>query len=343
MPQDAPDILENADIIIIPDNDAVGKTYSEEVANYLSKSNIIKILDLTKEWPSLKEKGDITDVFEMVNNDEDVLIKLEKLEKETNIYNKDIKLKKAKIKKWEKEEHEELQVYKEKISIGNEEININLKVPYNYSIKDGKILQRIRSGKKYKWVGFSNSLVLIKSILENIDTGEQKLELIYYKPNKKEWKILKVDKNIINNKHSILTLGNKGIPVTSNNSPSWIGFLTELEQENYDNIPTIRTVDRLGWIDNNIFIPYVNEDVKLEAEENATSWLEGFKSKGTLEKWIKVMKPLRENDIFRCVLASGFVPPLLKYIGARTFIVNIWGSSKSGKSASLYASLSAWR
>ena len=54
------------------------------------------------------------------------------------------------------------------------------------------------------------------------------------------------------------------------------------------------------------------------------------------------MKELRNNNIFRLVLASGFVPPLLRYIGSRTFIVNVWGASRSGKSASLYASLSAW-
>ena len=153
------------------------------------------------------------------------------------------------------------------------------------------------------------------------------MELVYYKPNKKEWKSLIVDKNTINNFHNILLLGNKGIPITSLNSGSWVKYFSILEQENYDRIPTIRTVDRLGWVDNikeNVFIPYVNEDVKLEAEENASSWLEGFKSKGKLENWIKVMKPLRENNIFRVVLASGFVPPLLKYIGARTFIINVW-------------------
>ena len=47
---------------------------------------IIKLLDLTKKWPDLKEKGDITDVFEMVNNDKEVLEKLQELEEETTIY-----------------------------------------------------------------------------------------------------------------------------------------------------------------------------------------------------------------------------------------------------------------
>lgn len=279
---------------------------------------------MTKKWPNLKEKGDITDVFETVNNDEEVLKKLEELEKETPIYNEKTKLNKGEIKKGKGKREK---FFKEKIVVDGEEIEIDLKVPRAYKFEDNKIWEIETVDEEKVWVIFSYSLVLIKSIFENLETGEQKLELVYYKPNKKEWKSLIVDKNTINNFHNILLLGNKGIPITSLNSGLWVKYFSILEQENYDRIPTIRTVDRLGWVDNikeNVFIPYVNEDVKLEAEENASSWLEGFKSKGKLENWIKVMKPLRENNIFRVVLASGFVPPLLKYIGARTFIVNVW-------------------
>ena len=40
-----------------------------KIANILTEKSTVKILDLTKKWKELKEKGDITDVFEMVNND----------------------------------------------------------------------------------------------------------------------------------------------------------------------------------------------------------------------------------------------------------------------------------
>ena len=68
MPQDLTDTLESADICIIPDNDKVGKEFATKVANLLTKSNTVKILDLTKKWENLKEKGDITDVFEMIKD-----------------------------------------------------------------------------------------------------------------------------------------------------------------------------------------------------------------------------------------------------------------------------------
>lgn len=341
MPQDLTDTLSSADILIISDNDKVGKEFATKVANLLTKSNTVKILDLTKKWEDLKEKGDITDVFEMVGNDKEVLEKLEELEKETSLYEKKIELKAGSVDKPKRKGKKG--IYQEKILLGEEEINIDLKIPKPYKIEDGKMYNSYINRKgEVVWVEFSPSIVLIKSILENIETGEEKIELLYYKPNKKEWRTLKVDKNIINNKQNIVTLGNRGLPITSENSNGWVNFLSKLEQENYDKIPTIQTIDRLGWVNDKIFIPFVNGDVVLDAEENSMSWLRGYATSGTIEKWVETMETLRSNDIFRVVLASGFVPPLLRYIGSRTFIVNLWGTSKSGKSASLYASLSAF-
>lgn len=338
LPQDLADTLDCADIIIIPDNDKVGKEFAIKVANSLTKANTIKVLDLTKKWPNLKEKGDITDVFEMINDDKLVLKGLEELEEETEFYELGEKLEKAKVKK----NVERKSFFNEKIQINGQDIEINLKIPRKYKFENNSIYVQRKMKEEIVWVVWSKSLVLIKSILENIDTGEEKIELVYYKPNKKEWRTLIVDKNIINNARNIVTLGNKGLPITSNNCQSWIEYFSLLEQENYDTIPTKRTINRLGWVDNKIFIPYANEDVMLEAKENVESWLKGYKSSGTLEKWIKTMEPLRKNNIFRVVLSSAFVPPLLKHINSRTFIVNLWGPSKSGKTSALYAALSAF-
>lgn len=314
MPKDLTDTLASADIVIIPDNDKVGKEFATKVANLLTKSNTVKILDLSKKWENLKEKGDITDVFEMVNNDKQVLEKLKELEKETPLYEKGIKLQKGIVNKSKAREKKEnkTQIYQEKILLGEEEINVELNIPYSYKIEDNKILKKIKVMDEYMWVEFSPSIVLIKSILENIESGEQKIELIYYKPNRKTWTTLKVDKNIINNKQNIVTLGNKGLPITSGNSSGWVQFLSELEQKNYDKIPTIQTIDRLGWVNDKIFIPYVSGDVVLDAEENSMSWLRGYKGSGIAEKWIETMRPLRDNNIFRVVLASRFCTTSIK-------------------------------
>ena len=58
-------LFHDIDVAIIPDNDEAGKNLANYIASqifYFAKS--VKVLDLKKEWDKLKEKGDITDIYE---------------------------------------------------------------------------------------------------------------------------------------------------------------------------------------------------------------------------------------------------------------------------------------
>lgn len=58
-------LFRNLNIAIIPDNDEVGRAYAETIANeLLPVAKSVKIIDLCEEWESLKDKGDITDIYE---------------------------------------------------------------------------------------------------------------------------------------------------------------------------------------------------------------------------------------------------------------------------------------
>lgn len=58
-------LLKGLDVAIIPDNDEVGKQFASMVAKeILPYAKSVRIVDLTREWPELPEKGDITDVYE---------------------------------------------------------------------------------------------------------------------------------------------------------------------------------------------------------------------------------------------------------------------------------------
>ena len=250
--------LKNADVIIIPDNDKIGQEFATKVADSLvGNVNTVKLLNLKNKWTDLKEKGDITDVFEMVNNDKEVLEKLEELEKETGLYIKKIKPleKKPKI----------LEV---------EELDLKLKLPkpYEVSKEEGVIL--------IKWVRdvpiriqVSPILIIISKILKSIDTDEEKVELAYYK--RKKWNKLIVDKNTLYNTQNILNLANKGISVSSKNKNELVSWFYDLENENLDNdIPVEYTTNRMGWIDKNTFVPYRNNNIHLELEPGIKTWLD---------------------------------------------------------------------
>ncbi len=58
-------LFSNLNVAIIPDNDEVGRAYAETIANeLLPVAKSVKIVDLCNEWENLKDKGDITDVYE---------------------------------------------------------------------------------------------------------------------------------------------------------------------------------------------------------------------------------------------------------------------------------------
>lgn len=215
------------------------------------------MLDLKKKWPDLKEKGDITDVFEIVNNDKEVLEKLEELEKETGLYIKKIK---------------PLEIKPKILEI--EELGLKLKLPRHYEVskEKGVILNKLVKDVIIK-IQVSPIPIIISKILKSIDTDEEKVELSYYKRNK--WNKLIVDKNILYNTQNILTLANKGISVSSKNKNELVSWFYDLENENLDNDISVEyTTNRMGWIDKNTFVPYRNNNIHLELEPGIKTWLD---------------------------------------------------------------------
>lgn len=287
------DFLKGADIVIIADNDKAGQEFATKVADSLAGNvNTVKLLDLTKKWTDLKEKGDITDVFEMVNNDEDVLAKLTELEKETKLYMKTLK----KIEKQEKE-------------INIEEFSLKLKLPRYYEAsKETGILRYYYSDDVRENVHISPILIVINKLLKNIDTGEEKAELLLFK--KGRWEKLVVEKNVLCNTNNLVNLANKGIPVTSVIARELVNWFYSLEMANYNEISVKRTTNRMGWIDNKTFIPYKCRDVSLDFEPGIGSWLNRLsETKGTLENWKTGIKEFLDDDqfgIIRFIVASRF-------------------------------------
>ena len=59
------DEFRDLDVAILPDNDEVGRQFAAMVAQQIFPyAKSVKIVDLTREWEELPEKGDITDVYE---------------------------------------------------------------------------------------------------------------------------------------------------------------------------------------------------------------------------------------------------------------------------------------
>lgn len=77
------EVLKGRHVVILPDNDAPGWELANTAAAELTgKAASVRILDLTKKWPDLPPKGDISDILEKEPS-EDVFMKLEELESDT--------------------------------------------------------------------------------------------------------------------------------------------------------------------------------------------------------------------------------------------------------------------
>lgn len=189
---------------------------------------------------------------------------------------------------------------------------------------------------------FSKVLVFIKSICKNIETDEEKIELLYYQPRIKKWETMMVEKTMLYRRSNIISLSNNGIPVTSLNADIWIKYFFKLEELNYDTIPITKITDKLGWYDNcSCFVPYTNK-VLLDADEKLAKWSNGYIAKGSLEEWLTAIKDYRKNTLFRFILSCAFCGPLLRLLNQRIFIVFNYGSSRAGKSAGMFSAMSVW-
>lgn len=177
--------------------------------------------------------------------------------------------------------------------------------------------------------------------LVNIDTGLEKIRLAYKKGNR--WMNTVVDKSVLASSQKITSLASLGIAVTSENARLFVAYLSDLENLNYNLIPEVKTVSRLGYVDGEGFLPYV-DDLIFDGDASFESLYKDIAQVGSRDTWIETAKRCRAMSLeTRIVLASSFASPLLDIVGALPFFVHLWcGTSGTGKTVSLMLGASVW-
>lgn len=238
------------------------------------------------------------------------------------------------------EKEQDIEEEQQIINVKIEEKEYEYKIPKLYFVTKDKMIfyETIRNGKNVV-VRLSHLLVFPTAIIQNIDSGEEKIEIAVCKNN--EWKKGIFPKQQVYS--SIVELSNFGIPVNSGNAKAFIKYLAELEADNQETIPVIKAVTKLGWREDNQFVPFSNEcQYKIDIDYKLEKWVKAYSQKGTLEEWKENIAIHRKNDLFRFILATSFSAPLLEILGQRIFVVFNWGNSRAGKTAALKVALSVW-
>ncbi len=180
--------------------------------------------------------------------------------------------------------------------------------------------------------------------LVNIDTGIHKVKLAFSLG--KRWNSIIEDRNVISDSRAIIGLSKYGIMVNSETSKPLVRYLADVEQMNYDLIPEVSSVGRLGWIDDYGFSPYV-DDLVFDGEEEYRTRFESIQERGSREIWLDTAKAVRAgktpgNVIARIVLAASFASVLVKPCNCLPFFVHLWGGTETGKTVSLLLAASVW-
>ena len=180
--------------------------------------------------------------------------------------------------------------------------------------------------------------------LVNVDTKIHKVKLAYRLG--KRWETVIEDRSVVSDSRSVISLSKYGIMVNSETSKALVRYLADVEQLNYDLIPEVSSVGRLGWIDGYGFSPY-EENLVFDGEETFRTRFESIQEKGSRQAWIDCVRAVRAgktpgNVVARIVLAASFASVLVKPCNCLPFFVHLWGGSETGKSLSLVLAASVW-
>lgn len=180
--------------------------------------------------------------------------------------------------------------------------------------------------------------------LVNVDTKVHKVMLAYRLGRR--WETVIEDRSVVSDSRSVISLSKYGIMVNSETSKALVRYLADVEQLNYDLIPEVSSVGRLGWIDDYGFSPY-EENLVFDGEETFRTRFESIQEKGSRQAWLDCVRAVRAgktpgNVIARIVLAASFASVLVKPCNCLPFFVHLWGGSETGKSLSLVLAASVW-
>lgn len=177
-------------------------------------------------------------------------------------------------------------------------------------------------------------------VLENIDTGEEKLRIAYRKRG--VWREIVVSKTVLFNSRKITDLAASGIDVTSESAKLLVAYLQDMENLNLRELPLRKSVGRMGYVSGG-FAPYV-DGLVFDGEAAYAPIYKAIRAHGDYEKWLACVKKLREESVVaKIVIAASFASVLVQPLGALPFFVHLWGvDSGTGKTVGLMAAASVW-
>lgn len=180
--------------------------------------------------------------------------------------------------------------------------------------------------------------VVPTSILKNMDTHTEKLELSFLKH--KRWETIVTERSVTANRNAIIKLADKGLEVNSDNAGTLVKYIAEVVAASLYCLPHKPAKSVMGWVDNE-FMPYTDK-VVFDGDDQFSHLYKAIAQKGKLKEWADFVRPLRENLDLRLCMAASFASPLIEIIGENPFVFHLWGGTGSGKTVAAMVAMSIW-
>ena len=182
--------------------------------------------------------------------------------------------------------------------------------------------------------------ILPVEILKNVDTGEERLKLGYFKYG--AWNYVTVNREVCADNTTIVKVLSKiGIEVTSENAKHLVRYISDCVGMNPVRLEPKRSINRLGWCGHE-FMPYA-EDIVYDGDKEYESIFRNVHEGGSYEKWKDHCCELRKNKIVRMAFAASFGSVLIEPLQILPFVLHIWsGESGTCKTVAIMAAMSIW-
>lgn len=182
--------------------------------------------------------------------------------------------------------------------------------------------------------------VLPVEILKNVDTGEERVKLAYFKYG--EWNQVTVNREVCADNATIVKVLSKiGVEVTSENAKYLVRYISDCIGMNPAKLAPTRSINRLGWCGNE-FMPYA-DDIVYDGDKEYDPIFQNIRESGSYQTWKGHCSVLRQNKIVRLAFAASFGSVLIEPLRILPFVFHIWsGESGTCKTVAIMAAMSIW-
>lgn len=216
-------------------------------------------------------------------------------------------------------------------------------VPSQFKAVGDTLFQTVKRGKEFYDEMVLRALPFIEAELVNMERS-QMLYRVGWSTLNNGRRVTKevVPASSISTRRELLQLSDKGLPVNDNNAKAIITYFDQFLAVN--EVERVKAVERLGLVGRTFISPLhenTTEIITLDQGEKQT--LEAFEIKGSSEEWVaNVFNPIKENPVAVFVIASSFASVLLGHLNMKPFIVDLSGTTSTGKSTISRIAGSVW-